>query len=129
MDSISFFWSFFKMLTTLAIVIAILIGAMVLLKKYFYRSPASVGGNALIRPLCSYPLGPKNSILLVEVLGQILLLGVSDHQMSLLTTITDPGSIEKLRNQHPQGGFTPLSDPFSRCKSLLQNISRQRKES
>ena len=128
MDSISFFWSFVKMLTTLAIVIAIMIGVMVLLKKYFYRSPASVGGNAMIHPLCSYPLGPKNSILLVEILGQVLLLGVSDHQMSLLTTITDPGSLERLKNNGNQGGFPSFSDPLSRCRSLLQTISRPRKE-
>jgi len=116
------------MLTTLAIVIAILIGVMYLLKKYFYRSSAVAGGNAVIRPLGSYPLGPKNSLLLVEVLGQVLLLGISDRQLSLLTTITDPGSLESLKNVGNHGGFRPMSDPFTRCKSLLQNISRQRKE-
>jgi flagellar protein FliO/FliZ len=116
------------MLTTLAIVIAILIGAMVLLKKYFYRSPGLAGGNAMIRTLSSYSLGPKNSILLVDVLGQVLLLGISDHQMSLLTAITDPGAIERLRSLSNQGGFPPMSDPLSRCKSLLQSINRTRKE-
>ena len=126
MDSISFFWSFVKMLTTLAIVIGILVGAMFLMKKYFYRSPAAMGGNAMIRPLGSYALGPKNRIVLVEVLGEVLLLGVSDHQMSLLTAVTDPDSLEKLRSLRVQGNFTPLADPLARCRSLLQNIGRRK---
>lgn len=129
MDSISFFWSFFKMLAALALVIAMMIVVMVVLKKFFYQSPAALGGNSMIHVISSCHLGPKNSILLVEVLGQVILLGVSDHQMSILTTIKDTEAIENMKNarnkQHP---VEPDSDPFSRYKSLIRNISGMGKD-
>lgn len=129
MDSISFFWSFVKMLTTLAIVIAILIGAMVLMKRFFYYpAPASGGRDAAIRVLSSHHLGPKSSLLLIDALGQVVLIGISDRQMSMLTTITDPSALDKLRTLRMDEGYASTSDPLSRCKSILKNIGRTRKE-
>ncbi|MCX5854655.1 MAG: flagellar biosynthetic protein FliO [Deltaproteobacteria bacterium] len=128
MDSVSFFWSFFKMLAALAVVIAMMIGAMYLIKKYFYQSPATAGGSAMIHVISSCYLGPKSSILLVEVLGQAMLLGVTDHQMSILATITDQEAVEKLKGIRLNERLLPVSDPFSRYKSLLQNFSRMRKD-
>ena len=128
MDSISFFWSFFKMIAALAVVIAMMIGAMYVLKKYFYQSPLTADRSSMINVISSCCLGPKNSILLVEVLGQFLLLGVSEHQMSILTTIIDPDSIENLKNSRMKERLFPVSDPFSRYKSLFRNIGRMRKD-
>jgi len=116
------------MLAALAVVIAMMIGAMYFIKKYFYQSPAAAGESALIHVISSCHLGPKNSILLVEVLGQAMLLGVTDHQMSILATITDPEALEKLKDIRLKERLLPVSDPFSRYKSLLQNFSRTRKD-
>jgi flagellar protein FliO/FliZ len=128
LDSINFFWSFFKMLASLAIVIAMMIGAMYLMKKYFYQSPVATGGSAMIHIVSACHLGPKNSILLVEVLGQVILLGVSNNQMSILTTINDPGAMENLKNIRLKEGLLPVSDPFTRCKSLFHNFSLIKKD-
>jgi flagellar protein FliO/FliZ len=127
LDSISFFWSFFKMLAALAIVIALMIGAMFLLKKYFYQSTAASNGNSMIRVISTCHLGPKNSILLADVVGQVILLGVSNHQMSILGTITDPEALENLRNLRLLDKSRPTSDVLSSYKSLLRNISQLRK--
>jgi len=128
LDSMSFFWSFMKMLTTLSMVIGMMIGALYLMKKYFYRSPVATGSSGLIRVISSHHLGPKKSIMLVEVLGEIILLGVSDHQMSMLTTISDPGATEKLGNLQMKEGCSPVFDPLSRCKSLFRTMSHIRKD-
>ncbi|MCL5807281.1 MAG: flagellar biosynthetic protein FliO [Deltaproteobacteria bacterium] len=127
MDTISFFWSFFKMLTALAVVIALMIMAMYLLKKYFYQPSAAVNGNSMIHIISTCHLSPKNSILLVDVLGQVMLLGVSNHQMSILGTITDPVAMENLKNFHLTKKSLPTSDTLSRYKSLLRNIGQMRK--
>lgn len=116
------------MLAALAVVIAMMIGAMYVIKKYFYQSPAAAGGSAMIHVISSCYLGPKSSILLVEILGQAMLLGVTDHQMSILATITDPEALEKLKDIRLKERLLPVSDPFSRYKSLLQNFSRTRKD-
>jgi len=116
------------MLGALAIVIAMMIGAMYLMKKYFYQAPVASDGSAIIHIISTCHLGPKNSILLVEVLGQIMLLGVSNNQMSILATITDPGAMETLRNLRLKERSFPMSDPLARYKSLIRNFSRTRKD-
>ena len=127
MDSVSFAWSFFKMLAALAIVIAMMIGTAYVLKKYFYRSPETINGNPMIDILSARYLGPKNSILLVDVLGQVILLGVSTTQISALGTISDPKALENLKNLRLQHKAFPVSDSFLRYKSLLRNIGQVRK--
>jgi flagellar protein FliO/FliZ len=127
LDSISFFWSFFKMLASLAVVIALMIGAMYLLKKYFYQPSTAINGNSMIRIISTCHLNPKNSILLVDVLGQVMLLGVSNHQMSILGTITDPEVLDKVNNIHLSQKSIPVSDTLARYKSLLRNINKMRK--
>ena len=127
MDSVSFVWSFFKMLAALAIVIAMMIGAAYVLKKYFYRSPETINGNPMIDILSARYLGPKNSILLVDVLGQVMLLGVSTTQISTLGTISGPKALENLKNLRLQHKALPVSESFLRYKSLLRNIGQVRK--
>jgi flagellar biosynthetic protein FliO len=111
------------MLTALAVVIALMIGAMVVLKKYFYQSPSSRSGNDMIHIISTCHLSPKNSLLLADVLGQFILLGISNHQMSILGTITDPEAINNLKNHKFVQRSAPLNDTFTHYKSLLRNIN------
>jgi flagellar protein FliO/FliZ len=127
LDSVSFVWSFFKMLAALAIVIAMMIGIAHALRKYFYRSPEAMNGNQTIDIVSTRYLGPKNSILLVDVLGQVMLLGVSNNQISTLGTISDPKALERLNNLRPRQRTLPISESFQRYGSLLRNIGQMRK--
>ncbi len=111
------------MLTALAVVIALMIGAMVVLKKYFYQSSSSCSGNDMIHIISTCHLNPKNSLLLADVLGQVMLLGISNHQMSILGMITDPEAINNLKNHKVAQRSAPFNDTFTHYKSLLRNIN------
>ena len=128
MDSISFFWSLFKMLAALAVVIALMIVAMYFIKKYFFHSLPDVNGSALINVISTRHLSPKNSLMLVEVLGQVILLGVSNQQLSMLSTINDPDAMEKIKIARLKNGLLSATDPLSRYKSLFRNFGRLRKD-
>lgn len=128
MDSISFFWSFFKMLAALAFVIALMIVGMYFMKKYFFHSLPDVHGSALINVISTCHLSPKNSIMVVEVLGQVILLGISNQQMSMLSAINDPDAMEKVRIARLKNGLLAATDPLSRYKSLFRNFGRLRKD-
>lgn len=128
MDSISFFWSFFKMLAALAIVIALMIVAMVVIKKYFFRALPKTNGSALINILSTRHLSPKNSLLLIEVLGQVILVGVSNQQIAMLSQISDTAALEKIKNARLAEGLLFDGDPLARCKALFRNLSGLRKD-
>ncbi len=115
------------MLAALTVIIAMMIGVMYLLKKYLYQSPAAINGNTMIRIISTSYLSPKNSILLVEVLGQVILLGISYNQMSILGNITNHEALENLKNLQLKQKSPPVSDTVPRYKSLFRNISRMRK--
>ena len=129
MDSISFFWSFFKMLSALALVIALMIGAMIVVKKYFYHSPAVSSAHSLIDIVSTRHLGPKSSFMLIDVLGKVLLVGISNQEMSLLATITDSDSLAKLKSlqlENKASYTTPY--PLHHYRSLLRSIGLRRKD-
>lgn len=127
MENISLLSSFLKMIFALAIVLGLLIGVMYFIKNFMQRSAPSADSQAIINILSSRYLGPKSSIILVEVLDQILVVGISGQQMTPLARIDDPISIAKIKSQrsNPKAGLMP-GDKIARLLSLA-NLSPGRK--
>ncbi|MBR4695284.1 MAG: flagellar biosynthetic protein FliO [Selenomonadaceae bacterium] len=91
--------------STLAYLISLLaIFAFVVVLAYFaarfmgghFSSSLSGNGGRLLESL---PLGPKMSVCLVEMADRVFLLGVTEHNITLLSEITDEEEIERLRRQ------------------------------
>ena len=90
--------SFVKMLFALAVVLGLMIASAYLLKRVISHTPAGIDNGNAINILMTRYLGPKHSIMMIEVLGQMLVVGVSSGQMTLLTKITDPVLLERMHN-------------------------------
>lgn len=88
--------SFIKMLFALAVVLGLMIASAYLLKRIISHTPAGIDNGNAINILMTRYLGPKHSIMMIEVLGQMLVVGVSSGQMTLLTQINDPVLIERM---------------------------------
>lgn len=93
---ISLIASFLKMIFALAVVLGLLIGVMYFVKA-FMQQTNSVSDGQLINIISSKYLGPKNRIILIEVLGQLLVVGISNQQMTTLSAIDDPQTIIKIK--------------------------------
>ena len=99
--------------------LAVVLGVMFLLffgfKKYVLKNTMFGGGEKLVNVLGSGFLGPKKNIVLVEVAGEVLVLGMSQDNISLLTNITDPEKIEEIKSKGGKGGsglnWNPGSHP------------------
>lgn len=61
------------------------------------------GGEKLVNVLGTGFLGPKKNIVLVEVAGEVLVLGMSQDHITLLTNITDPEKIEEIKSTGGKG--------------------------
>jgi len=129
-ESFSFAWSFFKMLAALAVVIALMIGAMLIVKKYFYQSPGISAANSMIDIIATRHLGPKSSFMLIEVLGQPLLVGISPQGMSLLAAINDPAALDRLNSLRKAGRTSPAppGSLLNGAASLWKTIGIRRKD-
>ena len=98
-EPVSFLSSGLRMVTTLSLVLGLIFLLFFGFKKYVLKNTA-FGGGKLVQVLSTNFLAPKKNIALVEVAGEILVLGVSDQNISLLTSIREPERIEEIKNAH-----------------------------
>jgi flagellar protein FliO/FliZ len=103
----SIFFSFVKMLFALALVLGLMVGAAYLFRRVLPRNAGPLGNPAVIRVVAAHYLGPRSSILLVEVLGEAIVVGVSPGQMSTLATIRDGEALKRLEDLRVQENRPP----------------------
>jgi len=129
-DAPDFFAAGVKIYGMLFVILALFFLLFYLAKNYFFQGPGMLSKNRLIDVITTNSLGAKKSISLVEVGGEILVLGVSNTHISMLTRIEDVATIQKLKEYrtrfprtNPLGG---LKFPFSsRKKNKAASSSNQ----
>lgn len=125
MNSPELFPSLLKIISALAVTVGVMIVVAYLFKKIVKKGGGAINGGELIKTLSVKYLGPKSSIMLIDVLGNIMVIGVSSSKISLLTEIVDSESLEQLKDIHGQEG---KSVSFSDClKGLLKSSSSKLK--
>lgn len=129
MEPISFFPALLKMISALALVLGIMIGLAFLVRRFFQQTGMATPDGSTITILAVKYLGPKSSIMIVDILGEVVVIGVSNQQMSYLTTLDDEAALEKLRSLNRQRGRgIPAVDPLDRYKNLVRSLIRQKKD-
>lgn len=70
-------------------VLAVALGAVCFgLKRWADKSKAGRNRNTRIKVLTQHHLGPKKSLVIIQVAGESLLIGVTDHNISMLRTLS-----------------------------------------
>lgn len=96
-----------KMFAALVILVVFSLAALYLSKRFFGRGrPRYAGG--MMRILSSIHVGVKKTVTMVEVPGSVLVLGVTNDHIRLLTKIEDSALIEQFEaseNQTLSGSF------------------------
>jgi flagellar protein FliO/FliZ len=78
---------YLQMLGTVFLLLAILFLAFYLLKKFGPRAGLSVFNRGDLKMEAQLPLGPKRSVVVVRFLNKRLVVGVTETQINLLTTM------------------------------------------
>lgn len=108
-----------QMLTALAVVLGGLFVVVYFVKRYLRKD---VGGaaNPLIRVIANQYIGVKKNIALVEVPGTVLVLGISNDRISLLTKIEEQGVLDSIRAE--------TSRPLPSFSDHLQRLTNRLKQ-
>lgn len=107
-----------QMLTALAVVLGGLFVVFYFLKRFLKRD---VGGHGtpLIRVIANQYIGVKKNIALVEVPGTVLVVGISNDRISLLTKIEEPGVLDNIKQETSR--LTPsFSDHLQRLTTRFK---------
>ena len=123
MTSADIVWSFIKMISALAVILGLLIGAMFFFKRFMKQTGVGMDQGELIRVVAARYLGPKSSIMLLDIAGQIVAVGVSHNQLTMLTTISDPVALERVKNIKGPGNPLPsFAEHILKYKTKLSAI-------
>jgi len=82
-------FSYIKVIFMLALVLAVILVSVWLLKKVTPQFSRSAN-SGLIKILSTFWLGPKKALYLIQVAGKILLVGVTDHNINIISEFSDP---------------------------------------
>lgn len=116
-------WSTLAYLVSLFAVFAFVVVLAYFASKFlsgrFAQMSTSNGGRILEH----LPLGPNRSVCVVELAGRILMLGVTEHSVTLLGEITDAAEIEQL--QRRMLAKPPIDGAFSQQLSSIEQFARR----
>jgi len=87
-----------KMILSLGLVLALLFAMVVLLKRFLKRDSA-FQRDKLIRVVSNQFVGVKKSVSLVEIPGAILVLGITNDRITLLSEINEKERIEEIHSR------------------------------
>tara|TARA_B100000686_G_C16800320_1_gene985486 strand:- start:1766 stop:3073 length:1308 start_codon:yes stop_codon:yes gene_type:complete len=86
-----------KMFSALALLLGVMFIVLYVLKKYVLKNGVFGNAGELINVLGSGMLSPRKSVTLVEVAGDILVLGISQDHITLLATYQDEEKIKMIK--------------------------------
>jgi len=94
----SYLYLLVKSILTLLFILGLLYAALWALRKYMGKTGAPAkGAKAAVRVITTAFLGPKRNIAVVEVAGEVLVLGLTPQSITFLAKVEDAGAKEELR--------------------------------
>lgn len=128
-DEEGYGWRIFQTI----IVLGLMMGGFYLFFRFVTKQTAMPSlGSSLVDVLASAPLGPNRYVQLVDVGGVLLVLGVTDNAISLLTEITDRDERDRLRllaSQEEPVRTATFQEFLTRQVGRIGDIIQQKKES
>ena len=93
---------------------------------YFTRRMARSNGagtrDKLIRVLANKFVGVKKNICMVEVPGSVLILGITNERITLLSEIDDDAILERIRHAESPGSTPTFSDHLNKLVSRIKTV-------
>lgn len=93
----------------LILIIVLIFLTVYLIKRFYSVHQNNFGLDGAVTILSRTPLAPKSSIYLVQVINQILVIGLTEQNMSLLSEIKDTSIIAELEANQKKQRWKPVS--------------------
>jgi len=120
-ETASLIGAIFKVLGSLAVVIALMVGLVYLLKKAGLNQ--GMRGSSIIKVLDTQMVAPKKYITIVEIGGKTVSLGITDQNITMLTELDHEQVHAELKSQNK-----PATGQVNNFADLLAKASKWRKK-
>ncbi len=101
--------SLVKTVSALAAVIALIFILAAVGKRFLKDSPIFTGApkGQMVKLLSSTPIDAKKRVAVLDVAGEIIVVGVGENQINMLMKIDDPQTIERIKGSPDNKSLTP----------------------
>lgn len=114
-----------KMLSALGIVLGGMFIVFYFMKRFLKRD-ISGSKETLIRVLASSYVGMKKNISLIEIPGAVLVVGITNDNISLLSKIEDEEILKKFKLSNEQQMQTSFSDHLQKLSSRIKMKNKRK---
>ncbi len=89
--------------------LALIIILAVFMSRFFNKRMVNIGQGKHISLLDHFVLGHNRAVYVIEIAGEVLVIGAADNSMNLLSKIEEPGVIATLKEEGDHVTEIPLS--------------------
>lgn len=100
--------TFLRIIVSLGIVIALAFSA-----SWFLQKKSGISGNSLGKVIGILPIGNRKFIYIVDIVGKVLILGVTDSNINSLGEVTDKHMLDSLRLESNSPSIPGIEKIFS----------------
>ena len=123
------FWlMMLKSIGMLCVVIALLIGVLFIVKLVTEKRGGQ-NNKSLIKLLASFHVAPKERVMLLDVMGRNILIGVTQQSINCLAVLDDAGGIET-SDKKPDNDFKEILEKtsYSQMAAVVEDASAEIKK-
>jgi len=118
--------STFAYVLSLLATFAVVIGLAYFTSRFLGQKMTNISASGSNKIVTALPLGPNRFVYVVEIAGSYLVLGVTDHTITLLKELTTDEEIEKIRGQELiYSDVNQSNSTFQRHLASLQKMSQK----
>ena len=119
----SVLWQFVRTLFTLAILLGIFYGVFRLYK--FKRELPSQNFSA-VTSIYEFPLGTNQRLQIIEIAGKLMILGVSEQSIQLISEVSDKYTIDRIKLDCAEDSKAPRSDFLTALSGAIKTNLKER---
>jgi len=103
----SIVWQFIRTLLTLAVLLGIFYG---IFRLYKFKRELPTQNFSAVNNLYEYPLGNNQRLQIIEIAGRLMILGVSENSVQLVSEVTDKYTIDRIKLDCAEDSREPRAD-------------------
>ncbi|HRP68490.1 MAG TPA: flagellar biosynthetic protein FliO [Turneriella sp.] len=119
----SILWQFVRTLFTLAILLGIFYA---LFRLYRFKRNLPAQQFSAVTNLYEYPLGANQRLQIIEIAGRLMILGVSEQSVQLVSEITDKYTIDRIKLDCAEDVKAPRADFLTELSRAIKVNLKER---
>ncbi|GAB4426794.1 MAG: hypothetical protein OHK0011_08460 [Turneriella sp.] len=119
----SVFWQFVRTLVTLAFLLGIFYA---IFRLYKFKRELPEKSFSAVTSIYEYPLGTNQRLQIIEIAGRLMILGVSDNSIQLISEVTDKYTIDRIKLDCAEDNKQPRADFLAELSRAIKTNLKER---